>query len=147
MAALVIGYGNTLRGDDSVGYQVADYIDQLNWPDVQTIACHQLAPELAAYIAECDYVIFVDATLPGILSEVSIEPVELKSPTRIETHLITPETLMCLAAELYGRRPNAAKVLIPTQAMEFGEALSEIAQVGMNAAIRHIQTLLAEQQT
>ena len=34
---LVIGYGNTLRGDDGVGPRVAEAIEKLNLPGVRTL--------------------------------------------------------------------------------------------------------------
>lgn len=142
MAALVIGYGNTLRGDDGVGYRVAERIEQLHWPHVKAIACHQLSPELMAEFAEFEHVIFVDATLPGHQQQPSVTAVEGLKATTLDTHQVTPETLICLAAELYGCRPKATKVLLPTQAMDFGEELSAIAQEGLEAAIQYIQNLL-----
>ena len=44
---LVIGYGNTLRGDDGVGPRVAEAIEKLNLPGVRTLVCQQLSPEHA----------------------------------------------------------------------------------------------------
>ena len=46
---LVIGYGNTLRGDDGVGVLVADALEGWNQA-VRTLSVQQLTPELAADI-------------------------------------------------------------------------------------------------
>jgi hypothetical protein len=48
---LVIGYGNTLRGDDGVGPRVAEAIEELNLPGVRTLVCQLLTPEFADPIA------------------------------------------------------------------------------------------------
>lgn len=58
---LVLGYGNTLRSDDGVGYRVAAAVHRWHVPDVEGYTCHQLTPDLAAEIAPRQRVIFVDA--------------------------------------------------------------------------------------
>ena len=42
---LVIGYGNTLRGDDGVGPRVAVAVEDLQLPGVRTLVCQLLTPE------------------------------------------------------------------------------------------------------
>jgi len=45
---LVIGYGNTLRGDDGLGQRAAEALAQRALPDgVEVLSCHQLTIELA----------------------------------------------------------------------------------------------------
>ena len=62
---LVIGYGNTLRGDDGIGPAVAGEIDRLAVPGVRVIVVHQLTPELAADLAACRRAVFIDAATTG----------------------------------------------------------------------------------
>ena len=57
---LVIGYGNTLRGDDAAGVKAAELISR-HHPEFEYIYLHQLVPELAEQIAERDFVFFIDA--------------------------------------------------------------------------------------
>ena len=63
--ALVIGYGNTLRGDDGIGPAVAEAVAALGLPGVRVIVAHQLTPELAADLADAQLVVFVDAAVGG----------------------------------------------------------------------------------
>src|SRR5690348_4191750 len=56
-AVLVIGYGNPLRRDDGVGWAVASGLAGR----FETIAVHQLTPELAEPISRARHVVFVDA--------------------------------------------------------------------------------------
>ncbi|MEO1095269.1 MAG: hydrogenase maturation protease [Cyanobacteria bacterium J06638_28] len=140
MKTLVIGYGNTLRGDDGVGYRVAEAIEAWSLPDVEAIACHQLTPELAMEIAACDRVIFVDATLPNTQSSVTTRSLSLPATTTLDAHHSNPARLLQLATSLYDHRPTAYQVLIPTVTMEFDETLSEVAQAGMAQALEIIQT-------
>lgn len=61
MKTLVIGFGNTLRGDDGVGPLVAEQVDTWNLRNVRSLSVHQLTPELAADIAQVETVFFIDA--------------------------------------------------------------------------------------
>jgi hypothetical protein len=89
ITVLVIGYGNTLRGDDGVGYQVAETVAEWQLPQVRSIAVHQLLPELAADIAEVDLVIFVDAvvaTAPA-KQDITITPIFAGGDENFSTHI------------------------------------------------------------
>jgi len=143
MQTLVIGYGNTLRGDDGAGYRVAEQVETWNLPEVRSLACPQLTPDLAAEIALCDRVIFVDAALPGALMTVQVKSLALFQATTLETHQSHPDGLLQLTATLYDHLPEAHQVLIPTAEMGFSEQLSALAQAGVATAIAHIQTLVA----
>ncbi|MGB7620863.1 MAG: hydrogenase maturation protease, partial [Terriglobia bacterium] len=57
---LVIGYGNTLRGDDGAGPRVAEMIAR-RFPQVDSLVLHELQPELAEAVSGYEEVIFVDA--------------------------------------------------------------------------------------
>ncbi len=143
MKVLVIGYGNTLRGDDGVGYRIAEQVEAWGWPQVETIACHQLTPELAAAIAACDRVIFIDATLPGAQTAVTVRSLSPANPTSsLDGHRSSPVDLLHLTAHLYGAEPEAFHLLLPTAKMAFGETLSAIAQAGMTAALAQLPQLL-----
>jgi hydrogenase maturation protease len=63
MKTLVIGYGNTLRGDDGVGSLVAEQVATWSLPDVRSHSIHQLTPELAAEIAQAEQIFFIDASI------------------------------------------------------------------------------------
>jgi Ni,Fe-hydrogenase maturation factor len=56
--SLVIGYGNSLRGDDSIGIKVAQIVADWHLPKVRSLSPHQLTPELAAELAQVDLAIF-----------------------------------------------------------------------------------------
>lgn len=60
---LVIGYGNTLRSDDGVGYRIAETVAQWNLTSVRSLSVQQLTPELAETMSHAKTVIFVDAIL------------------------------------------------------------------------------------
>jgi len=120
---LVIGYGNTLRGDDAAGVKAAELIAKRH-PEFECVYLHQLVPELAEHIAECDLVFFIDAqkdlTQPNArLVEPSIEADQPR------THFISPESLLNLSQQLYQRIPARTYVVgIPASQFDFSEELS-----------------------
>ncbi|MFI5043071.1 MAG: hydrogenase maturation protease, partial [Acidimicrobiales bacterium] len=59
---LVIGYGNTLRSDDGVGWHAAALLaEDPRLAGVEVLAVHQLTPELALDMSRATLVILIDA--------------------------------------------------------------------------------------
>lgn len=143
MKTLVIGYGNTLRGDDGVGYRVAEAVE--DWAEVEAYPCHQLTPDLAALLAEQERVFFVDAALPQAphspLVLTRLLP-GLEPALTFTGHHSTPTDLLILAQQLYGHCPLTYTLLLPTWAMGYGEDLSPIAQMGLRQGLRWLQQLI-----
>src|SRR5206468_1933228 len=101
---LLIGYGNTLRGDDGVGPRVAEAVARWNRPGVQAVAVQQLLPELAASMATVRRVILVDARVDA--ETVQIEPLSLSDVESALGHAPEPRWLLSLTAQLYDRCPE-----------------------------------------
>ena len=144
MHTLLIGYGNTLRKDDGLGFRVAEAVETWRVANVKALPCHQLPPDLAADIAEADRVIFVDATLPqDPHSPIIVERLlpETGSPF-FQGHHSDPKSLLCLSQALYGQQPIAYSILLPSWDMGYGESLSPIAQVGLHQGLRLLRELL-----
>ena len=122
---LIIGYGNRLRGDDAVGYLVAERLQGLSPPaGVKVLALHQLTPELAEGISQAGQVIFIDAAATGIPGEILERSVTPRVQVGGYTHHSTPEGLLAAAADLYGRAPQATLYAIPSQSFELSEELT-----------------------
>ncbi|MBE2223512.1 MAG: hydrogenase maturation protease, partial [Anaerolineae bacterium] len=79
MNVLVIGYGNPLREDDGIGWRVVEEIVNCELTivncELETVATHQLLPELAGDVSEADLVIFVDASVEGAPGAVVVREV------------------------------------------------------------------------
>ena len=68
---LVFGYGNPMRSDDGLGWQMAVELFRTNRsPDVEVLPCHQLTPELAPVVSRADTVIFIDCEQGGNPGEI-----------------------------------------------------------------------------
>jgi hydrogenase maturation protease len=141
---LVIGYGNTLRGDDGVGYQVAAAVAEWQIPQVRSLAVHQLLPELAAAIAAVDTVVFVDAAITpdATESDITVEPLVAGGEATFRTHIITPQLLLGLAQRLYGATPDAYLLTIPAIDFTLGMELSAIAHRGKNLALAYLESAM-----
>ncbi|NJL50015.1 MAG: hydrogenase maturation protease [Leptolyngbyaceae cyanobacterium SM2_5_2] len=144
MRTLVIGYGNTLRGDDGVGYRAAEAVESWHLEDVVAYPCQQLTPELAALIAESDRVIFVDATPPQNPHSPLVLERLLTGPRGVAFtgHHSNPATLLGLAQDLYERQPLAYALWLPSWAMDYSEALSPIAQTGLKQGLKRLREFL-----
>ena len=160
---LVIGYGNTIRQDDGVGYRVAEFLAQhppsLDFCDLKAIAVHQLTPDLAAEVAQATEVIFVDmvpVSLPdspgnevravegGAFAPdwcAKLQPLNgqtAPSQTRLG-HLSDPQAILQLSDRLFGGNPQGYWLLIPGACWDMGEELSPLAQRGFDQALAILQ--------
>jgi hydrogenase maturation protease len=137
---LVLGYGNTLRSDDGVGPKVVEAIAALKLPDVQTLSCDLLTPELADPISRADSVVFVDAAVDAP-AEVQLRPLAPADSSQIMAHAADPRTMLALARDVFGHAPQAWWLTIPVENMGIGEQFSALARQGAASAIQKIQEL------
>ena len=137
---LVIGYGNSLRGDDAVGPRVAQALEELRLPGISVLSCDLLAPELADPIAKAQKVAFVDASVEP-MSSVRLRPLSPADSSQILAHAADPRTLLALARDVFGHAPPAWWVTIPVENLEIGGELSGRARAGIEQAIREIKKL------
>jgi hydrogenase maturation protease len=136
---LVLGYGNTLRGDDGVGVQVAEVVAAWHQPQIKTLTVHQLTPDLAAAIAPFPRVIFVDAAADHPV--VRLTTLTLSRRETFTTHIASPTALLALAQRLYDATPIAYLLTIPGVNFELGEELSAIATAGKVQALKQLREL------
>ena len=137
---LVIGYGNTLRGDDGVGPRVVEAIEKLNLPGVRTLVCQQLSPEYADPVSRAHTVVFVDAAVDAP-REVQLRKLEPGETSQLMAHAADPRTLLALARDVFGHAPRAWWLTIPAVKLDFSETLTPEAQRGFAEAVQEIQEL------
>ncbi|MFQ4138183.1 hydrogenase maturation protease [Nodosilinea sp. PGN35] len=145
---LIIGYGNSLRGDDGVGPQVAQTVSDWRLPSVKALSVPQLLPELVVEMRAADYVIFVDAWGKCGASTPYLEPV-VATPAALAhgtipalNHVCDPAVLVALTQRLYGHHPQAWLLQIPTERCDLGGAFSKTAKHGVDSALRIIEQFL-----
>jgi hydrogenase maturation protease len=138
-ALLVIGYGNTIRGDDGVGVKAATVVAKWNVPGVATLICHQLTPELAEPISEAERVIFVDASADS--EKVELRQIKPDCTEEILAHSSDPSALLAMAKVFFDHCPHAYWLTIPIEDVSFGEKLSPCATRGLEVALEKIRLL------
>jgi hydrogenase maturation protease len=138
---LVVGCGNTLRGDDGAGWLVASAVADWGLPDVQAMAVHQLTPELAVPLAAVDRAIFVDARLAGNEEVCRVELLRIDSPVITLGHVSDPRFVLALCRAVYGRQPLAWSMTIPATNLSLGASPSRSTRRGMEAVLRRIARL------
>jgi hydrogenase maturation protease len=138
---LVIGCGNTLRGDDGAGPAVLRLLAEAGpRPEVRLLAVHQLVPELSEAASLVDGLIVVDASTEGRPGEVLLRAIESAGRPRAGTsHAFSPEDLVEYARRLYGRAPPAVVVSIAGHDFGLREGLSPEVRRGVEEAARRIE--------
>jgi len=111
MNVLVLGIGNVLMTDDSVGIRVINELERrFRFPEnVELLDGGTSGIELLSYIVNRDYLIIVDAIKsdlpPGTVVKVEGEDVPAKFMTRISPHQLGLSDLLA-AATLTGELPK-----------------------------------------
>jgi Ni,Fe-hydrogenase maturation factor len=155
---LVIGYGNSLRGDDGVGPRVAEAIGQLLLPGVRTLICALLTPELADPISRARKVVFVDAEIvhgsgfevpgSGIPNPEPATPnfehlrwrkLEPNETSQLMAHAADPRTMLALARDVFGCVPAAWWLTIPAVDLGFQEEFSPAVQRNFEDAVERLR--------
>ncbi|HVU12737.1 MAG TPA: hydrogenase maturation protease [Phototrophicaceae bacterium] len=122
---LIIGYGNSLRGDDAIGQQMAQAMGQaLKHSDIRVLIANQLMPELVDPIRSATLVIFIDACIGVQPGEVRHERVEPQPGTGAFTHHVSPAALLSAARSLYGATPAGVLISIVGAQFDYGCELS-----------------------
>ena len=141
--ALVIAYGNPLRGDDGVGWHVGERLEQAGI-GAEIVCCQQLTPELAERVCEASLVLFVDASRDVAAGEISERVVEAaaEAPSRL-SHACPPASLLALARLLNGASPRAYEIGIGIVDDAPGEHLSPAVAAALPEVAARIRALIA----
>ncbi|MDR3475114.1 MAG: hydrogenase maturation protease [Devosia sp.] len=141
--ALIVGYGNPLRGDDGIGQAAARALAQA--PAIcgaEVIACHQLLPELAESLAGVALAVFIDAAAGIPPGSVVVAPVQATAgPAAGLVHHVHPGALLLQSKKLYGHAPRPFLVTVGAGSLALGEGFSEdvaAALPGVIAAVRQL---------
>lgn len=145
VAALVIGYGNDLRGDDGIGPRVADAVAAWRRPGVAALALTQLTPEVAATLASAERVVFVDADARPDAPGVTLRPVAAAPAAEALTHGADPRALLALCQAVYGRCPAAWLLSVPARRFDLGAPLSPDAEAGVAQALTLLDAWLMDE--
>jgi hydrogenase maturation protease len=141
MSVLVLGIGNVLMTDDSVGVRVVDEIlRKFDIPEgVEILDGGTSGIELLTHIRDKTHLIIVDALkcghAPGTVVRVEGEDVPAKFMTRISPHQLGLSDLLA-AAKLTGETPGRMVLFgIEPKRIELGLELSDEVKAGFNKLV------------
>lgn len=141
-AVLVIAWGNPLREDDAVAWHVLEALRGLrprrSRPTLLLRHAQQLTPEMAECVSRAQGVVFVDARRDGAPGEVRCEAVVPGAGANPLAHSLSPQALLLLAEQLYGRAPRASLLSVAGERFGMGEALSPVVRRALPRLIRAV---------
>ncbi len=143
MKTLVIGYGNTLRGDDGVGPAVAERLGAMALEDVEVRAATQLQLEWAVEWSGYERVVLIDAAVDG--AAVSRERVLPGDGGEGDggAHELHAGVLLSLARVLYGRAPEVWRWRIRGESFGIGDQLTPGVRAAADVVTERIARSLA----
>ncbi|MCS7264806.1 MAG: hydrogenase maturation protease [Armatimonadetes bacterium] len=142
---LIIGYGNPLRGDDGVGWVIAENLKEtLSDEKVLIKTCIQLTPELAADLSDSDFAILIDARAEEPAGAISYQQVEPLPVLTSSSHHFTPASLLSYAYHLFGKAPKTYLVSINGAEFGYQERLSLPVQKAITKAIQIILEIIGK---
>jgi hydrogenase maturation protease len=145
---LVIGCGNRLRGDDSLGPHVTErlrHLAQSATMDISVIEVPQLDVTLVSAILNADLVILVDARVDECNESVKVEetlPATGSVAQQFTSHSIGMPELLGIARDWYGVTVKCYSVMPRGYQFEMFEGLSAEAMRAAEKAIELVPSLL-----
>ena len=137
-ACLILGWGNSGRGDDALGLECVALLRERipsDWMDrVELLEDHQLQIEHVMDLLGRQRVLLIDASTSGHA------PFEVSFPTALRdgsysSHALTPEALLQVFTDVYGHSPPPTTLLaLKGVSFGLGDGLSPQARAHLGAA-------------
>jgi hydrogenase maturation protease len=145
---LVVGYGNSLRGDDGIGWYAAGRLaSDPRLAGARVLARHQLVPELAVDVSRASLVVLVDASVEGDPGSVRVRKLEPRPAAPAAwTHHLDPEALAWLAEALYGATPPMLLVSVTAGSFAQGDGLSSTLERALPEVVEVVAGVVTGQQ-
>ena len=140
---LIICFGNPVRGDDAVGWRVAERLPAAE-VGARVVACHALTPEFAPAMAAAEVVIFVEACAAGTPGEVRCTRIQPAHGPATRQHGETPESLLTLANAHSAGRPAAYLITIAAGQFVMGAPVSPAVADAVPHAVALIEAFAAQ---
>jgi hydrogenase maturation protease len=143
---LIVGYGNTLLGDDALGWHaIARLADDPRVRGARVLWQHQLTPELALDVSAASLVVLIDASVadePGAITVRRLGPGP--GDGSAWSHHVDPDTLAALARELWGATPAVFVVSVGAASLEAGDPLSPAVERAIPAVVEAVVAIVVE---
>lgn len=141
----LIGYGNTLRGDDGIGVSIVLQLSAI-CAFKQVLDCftyEQLDIAISDTLLKYEQVIFIDCSITVPYGAVSCKAIRPDSTAKVSlTHHLSPEQLITLLDVLYAHKPIAYLIQVGGRFFDFGEDLSPAVKDCIPQVIAILRSLL-----
>ncbi len=135
---LIIGVGNSLRGDDGAGWVLAEQLGRAlaaSGAAVQMRLVQQLLPELAAELAEMAPAVLIIADCASGAEAAQLQQIEQPAAGGpLDSHGLTAAQLPALAVRLYEFSADAWLATVPGFNFAHGAGLSDATAAAIAAA-------------
>jgi hydrogenase maturation protease len=138
---LVLGIGNPGRRDDGLGAAAAERLKKRRLRNVTCDANYQINIEDALACAGHDVVVFVDAGR-GLRKPFTFTEVGPATAMPAMSHALGPAGVLAVAAELYGKRPEARILIIRGHDFSIGEGLTLRAEGNLALAMAFLEAFV-----
>lgn len=132
---LLFGIGNSGRSDDGLGWAFLDAIDGSKRFKGTIQYRYQLQVEDAELISKYRQVIFVDAHKGNLAKGFEWKEVDAINNVAFTSHILSPETILFLTADLYEQNPKASVLMIEGCQWGLRKELSAVARTYLKNAI------------
>lgn len=153
MSILIVGYGNALCGDDGLGQEIAERLQEVfmktDSEKLEILTMHQLDVVLSERISHFRRVMFIDAQTqlyqqPIVIQQ--LQPSEKQHSNNVvpfSAHHLHPLEILDLAHRLYNSSPEAWLIAVQGYQMELGAPISQAALQNAQLAVSAVCDLLA----
>lgn len=101
----IIGYGNSLRGEDAFGLDVIKELQKLQLKETKLLSAHQLTPEMTLELQDADEILFIDSCHDE-KNQYSLACSLVEQSSLNLSHHISPKTVIYMLKNLYAKNPD-----------------------------------------
>jgi hydrogenase maturation protease len=131
---LLVGVGNSLRGDDGIGSYICSCIDALKIAGVQTLVTQQLDTALLDELMEAGHIIIADAAFEG--KAIDFIKVNGEEPILVaSSHHMSASLLMQMAQTIYQKELSMMICAVAGYRFSMKEKLSARAKKNADKAV------------
>ena len=132
---LLIGIGNSGRGDDGLGWKFTDMLKRYKFDFLDYEYRYQLQVEDTLLISRYNTIIFADASHTLLENGFEVKSCTPANHYFFSSHIQSPETILYLANDLYNKKPAAYAVVITGHHWELKTSLSRNAKKNLQSAL------------
>lgn len=115
---VIIGYGNTLRGEDGFGVEVLRQLQKFDLENTKFVEAYQLTPELCLELLDADEVIFIDAFYSKNNEYSLIVPLSSYTDINISHHM-SPQFIIEMLKNIYQKNISYCIFSMATSYFDF----------------------------